>query len=489
MRPTLELRSWKATVALAVLGLAVVTSCATANIPAPVTKTNTVRVPALGNLADGTLSTTVSYSTTTASATASTGNTIGLGRGFYFRLRTCVAYHLYGKVPVSNCAERTVDTRASTTTVYTFAPSVTLFLQPRPTTQPWSYFTSYTEVLYLSANTWLLSAHSWPDNELQGAGIAVAAQGQTSATLPANGPVAIDGPFTGAINSGEADSICTAQPVPADGSALPAGVRSTHAAFVGSPTYYEVGLPTGAYAGQAPRGVMLVLHGGGWSVTGPGAVQRLRLDADRWRARGFETVNLTYRACAQSAGDVLWFYDRARTWFGAGAKICAHGISAGGHLSLLIGAYRPDLYCAVSQAGPTDLTRIQDQGVYNPATGLYDSTVGSRLVHNLGAAAFGEENLAPYSPAVQAAGALKNTRVLQGFSGDDPLVPFRQALDLGEAMTTANPAAYVDNLQLAIGTIPFAHGLVTQPALDDFHARERRLVAPITAPTVPLDRR
>ena len=233
MGPTLEFRSWKATT-LALLGLAVVAPCATANIPAPVTKSNTVRVPGLGNLADGTLSTTVSYSTTTATATAtaSTGNTVGLGKGFSFRLRTCVAYHLYGKVPVSSCAERTVDTRPNTATVYTFAPSVTLFSQPRPTAQPWGYFTSYTEVLYLNANTWSLSAHSWPDGELQGAGITVAAQGQTSAALPANGAVTIDGPFTGAINSGEADSICTAQPVPADGSGLPAGVRSTHAAFV-----------------------------------------------------------------------------------------------------------------------------------------------------------------------------------------------------------------------------------------------------------------
>ena len=32
----------------------------------------------------------------------------------------------------------------------------------------------------------------------------------------------------------------------------------------GAPAYYEVGLPTGAYAGQAPRGAMLVIHGGGW---------------------------------------------------------------------------------------------------------------------------------------------------------------------------------------------------------------------------------
>jgi hypothetical protein len=56
-------------------------------------------------------------------------------------------------------------------------------------------------------------------------------------------------------------------------------------------------------------------------------------------------------------------------------------------------------------------------------------------------------------------------------------------------MSVANPAAYVDNLQLAIGTIPFGHGRVTQAALDDFHARERQLVAPITAPTVAPEKR
>jgi acetyl esterase/lipase len=212
-------------------------------------------------------------------------------------------------------------------------------------------------------------------------------------------------------------------------------------------------------------------------------------EAERWRARGWETVNLTYRPCGQSLGDVLWFYDKARSWFGAGAKICALGRSAGGHLSLLVGANRPDLYCAVSMAGPTDLTTIQHERVFNPATGQYDSTSLSRWVHNLGAAAFGEENLPLYSPAAQASATLKNTRVLQGFSADDPLVPYQQAADLGEAMSASNPTAYVDNLQLATGTIPFGHGLVTQAALDDFYAREERLVAPLTAPTVALDRR
>jgi acetyl esterase/lipase len=227
---------------------------------------------------------------------------------------------------------------------------------------------------------------------------------------------------------------------------------------------------------------MLVIHGGAWQKTAVGAVQAMRPDADRWRARGWETVNLTYRACGESLGDVLWFYDHARTWFGSGADVCALGFSAGGTLALLVGASRPDLYCVVSQAGPTDLTRIQSETAYDAATGLPSQTLGPRWVHNLGAAAFGEENLPSYSPAAQATATLKNTRVLQGFSADDPLVPYQQTADLAAAMRAANPAAYVDALQLAAGTILFGHGHVTQAALDEYDARELQLVAPVTAP-------
>jgi acetyl esterase/lipase len=225
---------------------------------------------------------------------------------------------------------------------------------------------------------------------------------------------------------------------------------------------------------------MLVIHGGAWVTSGAGAVQRMRADADRWRARGWTTLNVTYRPCGASAGDVLWFYDKMRAAVGT-VKICALGTSAGANLALLIGAYRPDLYCAVSQAGPTDLRTIQSEMAYNAATGLHDQTLGGRSVHNLGAAAFGAENLRWFSPAAVAGGALATTRVLQAFSADDALVPYEQAADLAEAMRAANPAAYVDNVQLAIGTIAFAHGRVTQAALDDFYAREERLVSPLAA--------
>jgi acetyl esterase/lipase/opacity protein-like surface antigen len=470
----------------ATLAVAVLAAPAAANVPDPLTQTNPLHIPWTGSGTNGTLTTEVTYSDTTASATASTGDTISLGKGFVFHLRTCVAYHLATTVPVSSCDERTVDTRQSTGPVSTHAPTVTLSGQPRPTTQPWGYFTPYAEVLYESGGSTQVIAQSWPDEGLQGAGVAVAAQGQTTGTLPANSTLTLDGPYTSAINAGQPDSICAAGTTPGIYGPVRPGVRTSHPAFADAPAYYEVGPPTGDHAGQTPRGVMLLIHGGGWWVGGVEGVGSMRDDAERWRARGWETVSFSYRACGQSLGDALWFHDKARSWFGAGAKICSMGTSAGGQLSLLIGANRRGLACIVSIAGPTDLSRIQNERVYNSANGLYDSTFGSRLVHNLGAAAFGEENLATYSPATQASATLKSTRVLQAFSADDYLVPFQQAADLGEAMSAANPAAYVDNVQLAIGTIHFGHGAVTQAALDDFYAREERLVAPITGPPAAL---
>jgi acetyl esterase/lipase len=484
MRRVLVPRPLRATLAasVALLGTGAVAASTAATAPVPITKTSPVRVPALGDKPDGTLTTTVVYSDTAATATASTGDTISLGPGFSYRLRTCIAYHLEATPPTSRCAERPVDTTANTGSILTASPRLMLSGQPRPTTRAWGYFTSYTEVLYQRAGSWLVVAHSWPDDGLLGAGIAVAPQHETVGVLPPDASTRTDEPFTSAVNSAEPGGICAPTPAASDGSPLPPGVSTAHPAFTGAPGYYEVGLPTGAFEGQAPRGVMLVIHGGGWTKTGTGAVEFVRGDADRWRARGWQTVNLTYRACGQSLDDVLWFYDQARTWFGSQTKICALGTSAGGYLALLIGANRPDLYCAVSQAGPTDLRSIRYELAYDPLTGLHDQTTGGRLVYNLAAAAFGEENLARLSPAALASGTLSRTRVLQGFSADDQLVSFQQVADLADAMRAANPRAYVDDVQLAAGTIPFGHGRVTQNALDDFYAREERLVAPVTAP-------
>jgi hypothetical protein len=291
-----------------------------------------------------------------------------------------------------------------------------------------------------------LIAHSWPDNGLQGAGIAVAPVGRTTGVLPSNSTVHLDGAFASAINSGWPGSICTAVTLPYSG-ALPAGVTSTHPAFPRAPAYSEVGLPTGSHAGKAPRGVMLIIHGGSWSATGAGAVQTMRPEADRWRTRGWETVNLTYRPCGRSLGDVLWFYDRARTWFGPNAAIAALGISAGANLALLVVAGRAGVYGVISQAGPTDLTTIQSARVQprDRAARLHArSSLGAQPRRR--GVRQGEPGL--MQPGGPSASALNGARVLQA-SADDAIVPYQQTADLAGPLLVANPAAYVDNVQLA----------------------------------------
>src|SRR3954468_17073962 len=95
------------------LAAAVLAPSAAANVPDPVTRTSPVRIPWTGTVANGALRTAVTYAESTATATASTGDTISLGEGYRFRLRTCVAFHLYGALPVARCDERSVDTRGS----------------------------------------------------------------------------------------------------------------------------------------------------------------------------------------------------------------------------------------------------------------------------------------------------------------------------------------------------------------------------------------
>lgn len=463
---------------------------ARANGPVPtVTVTNPVRIPKLAMAPDGKLTTRVTTAAASASAEAFTGATIGLTPGFRYKLTTCLTYHRSRTTPRTTCADRLVDTRGKPATIHTSAPSVRISAQPRPTgAGSWAYFAGYTQVAYAPVGladgaAFTLVAYSWPDNGLQGAAVAVPGlgegKGQHRGRLPANDPVVPEGAYNGAINTGRPDSICRAATTTSAGR-LPPGLSSRHPAFAGAPAYYEVGGPTGAFAGQPPVGVMLVIHGGGWYAEGSGATRSVRPMADRWRARGWETVNLTYHACGQSLGDVLWFYDKTREWFGKSAIVCASGASAGGHLALTLAAKRRGVYCVVSEGGPTDLDRIQQQAAFDPATGATDQTNGGRALHNVAAAAFGGDNLASISPAALARGSLGGTRVLQGFAAADPLVPYQQALDLRLAMLVANPGAYVDTVRLARGPVSFVHATVSSDAMSDFLLREERLVAPVT---------
>ena len=280
-------------------------------------------------------------------------------------------------------------------------------------------------------------------------------------------------------NSGQPGSTCVGHNGGISYTAPPNG-ESTTALGPDAPAYYEVGKPTGAFAGKAPRGQMIIIHGGSWHLIGKGVVAFERRNANRWRARGWQTINIDYRACAESIADVRWFKNRVRLLHPR-AIICAEGISAGGHLALLLAATAGDVDCAISLGGPADLRAIGTQVAFNPRTGAY-SNAGPAKVANLARAAFGD-GLDAADPR-QFAGAIK-ARLLLASGSFDPLIPVEQNSGLADAVRSAHPDAYVDVDVLPFGTTKWVHGATTPEAIADFYRREEALVAPLTAPLVP----
>src|SRR5436190_17424557 len=232
--------------------------------------------------------------------------------------------------------------------------------------------------------------------------------------------------------------MCFAKQLPAS-TPIPGDVSTTRLGS-GAPAYYEVGEPT---SGGPAKGVILILHGGGWSAVGPGGVESERSEADRWRARGWRTVNATYRACGSAGGDALWFHDRIRQLYGASTPVCTSGQSAGGHLALMVAAFRSDVGCVVDEAGPTDTAALAGETAWDPTTGGQQDQ-GPRWVYNQMVAAFGQENLAWWSPAWLGVKA----RVLFAIAAQDKFVSAAQGDDFAAAQRRRDAGAYVDQLTL-----------------------------------------
>jgi acetyl esterase/lipase len=428
---------------------------APAAVPAPASLVNRV-VTQPGGSGIGELTFRTTYAADTATGVA-TPSPLRLDIGRQYRIRTCVWTKVPGVAPTSVCEE--AETRPNALTIVTgvTAPTARMTV-PRPAAgQPAATITG-TVLVDVHRDGFIPYASSWPAEGLPAAGHAVPATDQEAApVLPPQG-FAVSGFPGGGINSATQDSICredqVAATTPDEGSTTALGEL---------PFAYEVGEPPGPV-----RGVMLVLHGGGWSSVGRAKLSLTRGDAQRWRGRGWRTVNATYRPCAASATDVLTLYDRVRQTYGSSLPICAFGRSAGGHLSLLLAARRPELACVVAEAGIADLPALANQ---TTATGK----VGPSTVANLATAAFGVDRLAQ----VSAAGSPVRARVLYAIAAADTLVPFEQATAFAAAQHRRDPSAYVDVLHLDAGNLPFEHAFVSEPALQDFYGREERLVAPL----------
>jgi acetyl esterase/lipase len=445
-------------------------SAASANTLLPASVSLPIQVPSLGNWADGTATLAVTYTDTQATGTVTT-TPIAFAKGYVFHVDTCIKAHMVSPKHSydTQCSEKTLDTTASLGTVSITAPTVTDALA-RPQTGGNAYFSYEVSVSQKQSDgSFKETASSWPSSGLRGASISLPPIDSTTATAPVSEGVMTSTNKTGGLDTGQPDSFCS--PTGANQPSAPDAGVSTTSLGTGAPAYYEVGEPTGAYAGQPPKGVMLVIHGGGWEMVGPGYVGYERGDANRWRDRGWRTVNIDYRPCNQSWTDVQWFYDQARQVWGSGMPYCALGESAGGHLALMLAAGRPSLSCVVDEAGPSDGTTLRNEST--PAGG----TDGPRWAYNLLAAAVGPDFVPWWSPARFASGI--HARVLFAVSANDPIVPYAQGTELKQNMLASNPSAYVDTLQLAGGTTPWVHANISADALTTFTQHEDQLVAPL----------
>jgi acetyl esterase/lipase len=184
----------------------------------------------------------------------------------------------------------------------------------------------------------------------------------------------------------------------------------------------EWGEPSGPYAGEPPRALVLLIHGGGWRGPNLRAFTAQLEPARQLQRLGFATAVVEYRRAAAGIRDVVNTYRVGRERFGPTVPICASGSSAGGHLALMLAVREPELACAIDRAGPTNLTSLAQQR-------------GGRYAYRVAVRMFGRNRLAALSPVRHAPSI--NARLLLIYAANDPLAPLEQGRELARAKPDA----------------------------------------------------
>jgi acetyl esterase/lipase len=194
---------------------------------------------------------------------------------------------------------------------------------------------------------------------------------------------------------------------------------------------------------------VLLVHGGGWTLTGPGVVARMQPVAARLRRWGYGTVNVEYRPAQYAFADVAAAYDRLRARVGARAPVCVYGASAGAQMALMLAVRRPEIACVVAQAPPALLAEL-----------------GPRLRGNA-LAAFGlRGGLLRWSPARYALEA----PVLLEHARQDRVVPLSHSLAMQRAARRPHLSVLRPGMQ------PWVHTAVAAEDLARAVRRQRRFL-------------
>lgn len=240
--------------------------------------------------------------------------------------------------------------------------------------------------------------------------------------------------------------------------------------------YYEVLPPTSGPS----KGVMLTIHGGSWfggvhvwettNALGLGATRGNWMatgypaERDRYRALGWTVYNVDYHSGgARALDDLQSFYDELRALMPS-AKICTSGGSAGGHLALMLATRNHDIACAISLAGPTNLST-------GAAFDLITAAFGPQ-----GDGTTWDDN----SPALNVDGFA--TETLLATAAGDTLVPpsqaeaFADALDLVPGAPSTTPLELDAGQPAYLGCLPgsthFIHACVTDAEFARYLAAE-----------------
>ncbi len=193
----------------------------------------------------------------------------------------------------------------------------------------------------------------------------------------------------------------------------------------------------------APAGVVILLHGGGWHPN-PAGFEQQKQAAEILNDQGYATANVGYGEGRTGVRQVYDVYEQVRKRYPE-LPICASGISAGGHLAMMLATRERDLACVVNFVGPFDLTTVKDQDEEGDEG--YKEAV----------AAFGKDGLAKFSPSTYA-DRIK-AKILMVLAETDPVTPVEQGAQLERAIPDA------ELLVLPDGPVEawWGHGATVQP--------------------------
>jgi dipeptidyl aminopeptidase/acylaminoacyl peptidase len=203
----------------------------------------------------------------------------------------------------------------------------------------------------------------------------------------------------------------------------------------------------GEPSGGNPKAVVMLIHGGGWQPS------RFEYEGQKeagksLNGQGYATVAIAYDTGAKGFKQIVATYRVARKHY-PDLPICANGISAGGHLALMLATREPDLACVETLSAPTDLTTLAQQDPSGDEG--YQAAVE----------AFGRDQLAKFSPA-RYADRIK-ARVLMVIAASDPAAPVAQ----GEELADALPGAQLMVVPPGPVPVPWAHFGGVQPDAQD----------------------